>query len=1220
MAVLDCPQPSVLASFCDGLINDEESSLIAAHVEECTQCQDSLETLVEDSPDALLRNLRRSPEIGSQFAAEPMCQNIVERIGQLNSFSSILPRQANVNSDEQSTQPEFIGNYKVLRHLGQGGMGTVYQALHVDLDKVVAIKMLTERLAGNAAAVTRFHREMKAVGKLQHPNIVAAFDAGNVDGTHYLVMEFVDGIDLSELLRRKTMLAIPDACELVRQAAWGLEHAARRGLVHRDIKPSNLILTLDGEGKPLVKILDLGLALLDHPFTAKSPSESKVELTWSGQVMGSVDFMSPEQALDSHDVDIRADVYALGATLYKFLTGVVPLSREGNVSLARKLAILAYESAPSINLRRSDLPANLASLVDSMLSRDRDQRPSTPGEVAQRLAPFANGCQLGPLLAEVMSGSAEASSPLSQTVVPANFDESTPGMGGTIISLSREQFSKNQLSPPSADLNASNGVSRTSRLFRPFLLAVLASVCLLVGLVLRQIFYVQTPHGYIIVDIKDPQIKVTLGDQTFSLEDSEHKYEVGVGEHTLRVQHREQTFETDKFILSNGKTERFKIQLLPGKIRVLHGEKEIGSDRVNRVSAIAKDSKRSIPRQKTPAPSLIAAKESTRLSAVEILTSPDWEWTEPENLGPAVNTSEHECSPHFSADGRRLWFHRGYGNDLAPAWVSVREASGEPWSHAKSIGKALDFAGPMADAFISRDERTWLFVTWGAPNTMHIMESTRPSTLADWSTPRTIEAAGVPAQFPVLSEDGLTLYLMKNFLGNEGDEICVMTRTKTDSPWSKPTPLTPPVNLNWDERPLWISADGLILVFHSTRDNIYNYRQFDLWLTTRASLSDPWREPVNFGPRINSALNDAGAALSEDGRELIFESERPGGLGQSDLYRAFRVPKSNKSATPTERIKTSLDRSVAEWALKLNAILDVAPNLATMGKYVRHVTELPEGDFLIRKIDFTSPHHFQANELADLASLKGLGTLGFQDQKINEDLIKNLRRLPRLNVLELRSDHVVVQNIEQLNSLGSLRKLCLYGDLISESELEAVTKLSNINWLELRGGRINDDSLTQLLKMHQLEGLIFVNSPITGSAIERIVEMNQLTHLHFVNCPFSDVGLKSVVKLEHLDWLNLDQTLVTDDGMQDVAKMTWLKRLTLVNTDIGDSGIAHLKSISALNMLDLRRTKITDAAVEDLAAMTGLFFLQVGPQLSDEAVQSLRKRLPNCNIDTLDAQ
>ena len=207
--------------------------------------------------------------------------------------------------------------------------------IHTKLKRPVAIKVLpTDRLR-DPRAVARFQREVEAVGRLGHPNIVQALDANELDGRHLLVTEFVDGVDLSRLVRSGGPLPIPDACEIVRQAALGLQHAHAHDLVHRDVKPSNLMLNSAG----IVKLLDLGLARL----RPEMPVEADV--TTSGQIMGSADYMSPAQCLDARDVDARADIYSLGCTLYFLLAGRAPFSGPECDTFAKKILACARDNA-----------------------------------------------------------------------------------------------------------------------------------------------------------------------------------------------------------------------------------------------------------------------------------------------------------------------------------------------------------------------------------------------------------------------------------------------------------------------------------------------------------------------------------------------------------------------------------------------------------------------------------------------------------------------------------------------------------------------------------------------------------------------------------------------------------------------------------------------------------------------------------------------------------
>ena len=279
-----------------------------------------------------------------------------------------------------------LGQYVLLEKVGQGGMGTVFKAFHSRLKKVVALKTLPAERMNDPEAVARFNREMLAIGKLEDPHIIRATDAGEADGKHFLVTEFVDGMDLSRMVAVEGPLPIPAACAVVRQAALGLQFIHEHGLVHRDIKPSNLILS----GKGQVKILDLGLARLQE---ADTPGE---ELTPSGQMMGTRDFMAPEQALSSHDVDIRADIYSLGCSLYKLLSGKAPFSGPEYSSAMKKIMAHAQEPVPPL----ASIPVQLTAVIERMMAKEPADRFAQPAEVAHALEPFANDAGLVELLAE----------------------------------------------------------------------------------------------------------------------------------------------------------------------------------------------------------------------------------------------------------------------------------------------------------------------------------------------------------------------------------------------------------------------------------------------------------------------------------------------------------------------------------------------------------------------------------------------------------------------------------------------------------------------------------------------------------------------------------------------------------------------------------------------------------------------------------------------------
>lgn len=275
----------------------------------------------------------------------------------------------------------LLGSYVILELLGEGGMGQVFKARNWKLSKVVALKVIRKERLTNPLAIRRFHREIQAAAQLNHPNVVRAFDADQVSDTHFLVMECVEGIDLAKLVKKHGPLPVAQACDCAHQAALGLQHAYERGLVHRDIKPQNLLLTQEG----VVKVLDMGLARLDQPA---EDTERSSTMTQEGTVMGSLDYIAPEQALNSHTVDTRADLYSLGCTLYYLLTGRVPFPAS---SATEKLLKHQMEGARPVEELRPEVPPAVAAVVSRLMAKRPDDRYQIPAEAAAALAMAVTG-------------------------------------------------------------------------------------------------------------------------------------------------------------------------------------------------------------------------------------------------------------------------------------------------------------------------------------------------------------------------------------------------------------------------------------------------------------------------------------------------------------------------------------------------------------------------------------------------------------------------------------------------------------------------------------------------------------------------------------------------------------------------------------------------------------------------------------------------------------
>lgn len=303
----------------------------------------------------------------------------------------------------------IFGPYRLVKPLGEGGMGKVFKAWHSRLDRLVALKfMLPDQKENHAKAISRFHREARAIAQLHHPNVVLLYDADEIDETPYIAMEFVNGESLYEMVRRSGMLGINQSCEYMRQAALGLQHAFECGLVHRDIKPSNLVVAQKktsaasptpkrfalttirdrerakeavADGRlDTIKILDMGLALLQDSL--QGSRDNQTALTEMGTVLGTPDFVAPEQARDARSVDIRADLYSLGCTFYFVLSGQVPFPGGSAVEKMLKHQLDLPESLYAV---RPDIPAAVIAIVEKLMAKKPDDRYQTPQELADAL-------------------------------------------------------------------------------------------------------------------------------------------------------------------------------------------------------------------------------------------------------------------------------------------------------------------------------------------------------------------------------------------------------------------------------------------------------------------------------------------------------------------------------------------------------------------------------------------------------------------------------------------------------------------------------------------------------------------------------------------------------------------------------------------------------------------------------------------------------------------
>ncbi len=445
------PSPAELTAFALGKLDQNMTEWVGRHLADCSTCR----TVVERTPaDSLVNRLAAAPA----GATGPWISVAETQSG--------APPPPPIAPEDVPPALRDHSRYRLIRRLGEGGMGAVYLAEHRVMERVVAIKVINRAFVAHPEAIERFTREIKAVAKLDHPNIAKAHDAEQAGELQLLAMEYVEGKSLADVLAKKGPLPIPNACHYVRQAALGLQHAFERGMVHRDLKPQNLMLTPQG----VVKVLDFGLAKL-----ASESARPGGGLTQDNMMMGTPQYMAPEQAVNTKGADIRADIYALGCTLYCLLTGRPPFAGD---SLAVIVAH-ATDAPPPVESLRPEVPTELATLVHRLLAKNPNDRPQTPKELAAALLPFVKATSVKPAAAKAAA--------------PEPAEESTWAK----LAADRKPGTRRPAKRP------------------PWLPAAIAAGVVLIGIGLWAggVFKVKTRDGVLVVNVNEPNAEVFVDNE-----------------------------------------------------------------------------------------------------------------------------------------------------------------------------------------------------------------------------------------------------------------------------------------------------------------------------------------------------------------------------------------------------------------------------------------------------------------------------------------------------------------------------------------------------------------------------------------------------------------------------------------------------------------------------------------------------------------------------------
>ena len=847
-----------------------------------------------------------------------------------------------------NTRSLVLGNYVVLDELGRGGMGVVLKAEHRRMDRVVALKILSAAMTDTPEAVLRFQREVKAAARLEHPNIVVAYDADEADGTHFLVMQFVEGTDLSSFVKEKGTLSVDRAVTIVLRVAQGLEYAHSRGVVHRDIKPANLLLGRDGT----VRILDMGLARLE------SAGIDQDQLTGSNQIMGTVDYMAPEQAKDTKNADARADIYSLGVTLWYLLTAR-PLFKADSV--VNKL--LAHQSDPIPPLREAcpTASAELEAVFTRMVAKNPDDRYQNMSAVLADLKLCSGSLESTPTMGAVHSEDSRLNEFLSNlnssrthsTVAQKSIDakpiaaELAPTMTMKTDSSDTDPQTQHSLDvrefAQAASATSPSGKHRSRR----SLIAGLAGLALLACVAAVIVSLSSGDRSTSTTETTDGKGRTSSEGSSVPQASLSGNQVTSAATKTGITAAAKQPAPIDYALSFDGEANEVVVPTLfydgshpitiettvtmPEEIRpgrnswvvsawnfvfftnngadfgVPMARAEVGEDEL----AVAIRGNPTAPTLMRGKSYQIAAVYSGQDMALFIdgakvpVVYVDHRGTAPRpHDGPVVIVNEWKYPIKIGAlsitgSNRQVFY--GLIDEVRISNVARYSESYKPQKRLAPDEHTLalfHFDEGEGDRLIDSSGNKHHGQIHGA--TWVLADGSPAPDKGDWKfdTPTNLgDTVNSPQDDtePVLSVDGLTLFFASNRPGGfGGDDLWMATRPDIDQPFSQPVNLGARVNSSRDDTAPTLSSDGRRLIFASNRNG--GQGDFDLWISSRPALESEFRAPVNLSTQVNSPYRDSEPALSENSKQLFFHSNRPN--GKSQLWVATRADESQDFGLP----------------------------------------------------------------------------------------------------------------------------------------------------------------------------------------------------------------------------------------------------------------------------------------------------------------------------------
>lgn len=1093
------------------------------------------------------------------------------------------------------TRGLVLGNYVILDKLGEGGMGMVFKARHRLMKRIVALKVLPPSMTQSTDAVQRFHREVEVAARLTHPNIAAAHDADQADGIHFLVMEYVEGPNLSALVKETGPLSPPLAMNIIAQAARGLSHAHQHGVVHRDIKPGNLLVGRDG----VVKVLDMGLAQLQ---AGEQNAGDKAELTQSGRIMGTVDYMAPEQALDAKNVDQRADIYSLGCTLFYLLAGR-PVSPEG--TLTQKLLWHQTETVPTLQSVSPEVPEALEPIFRQMVAKRANERQATMAEVV---------AQLEPLLADI---------PAEQLQLPLEGFELRSGPGSnTDISRHRAKLTvverQTRVDYGALDDQSLPGVlppapRKPNRLVPALIGLALAGV--FAGVALFAYF---APPGK--NDKKQNQVVATNEDAKLIIASSQPNARV-----FINGKEQGQTNGAEPYQL--------EVAVAPGEYQV-RVEKEGFKTFEDKVAL------------KPGKPLTLSAALGARPAVANIVV---------EVPGAQV-----------SVDGRVQGTPSGKGPYSLPVTLDAGEhllrveAEGYETKEEKLDVKS----GEKFEKSVRLAERPYRALLTFVFSVAH-KNVDAPVTLVDTTgqthTPR--KWADVPASYSEIREVDLTKGALQNEeLGvlkrAETLQALSLADTKVDDEGMKQlAELTNLTRLDLRNTPITDKALSRLKNLEALRElDLRGTKVSDVGMESLVGL------PLESLRLSGTALSDAGVkTLSQIKtlKSLAVDGTRVTEDGYLAMGKVF-------AKNPIDKNDLDPELSLARRLLRGGSTISIVPEVSSAPNpvTVSDAQDLPSERFHIAGVIANGSRDLDDSVVTEFKGLTRLSAVDLDGSAITEDGLAQLRQVSTLRTVNLGYLRVAKASVDSLRQALPDAEISWQGPrdrvvaewVIKQGGAVRITaspsklarqaadlpenrdfRLEEIHLVNRRDVAAED--LVVIKDLNDLKLINLVGTAVSEAAIQAMTGCTQVTTLAVSGPKVTSSTLAAIVeRFPQLERLYVADTAIDGQGLQQLKNVPKLKQLSLAGTQIHDEDLAPLRALTNLAWLSLDGAPLTDGAVAQLAAIKSLKVLSLdderlgagdnmmeagmlpesperkASQVTDAGIEELRAALKNTNI------